>query len=195
VRSAAQVGRETGGADALVEEYTAREGAEMTPIESRQQGRRADHDFGEIARAMAKAGSTNLVDVPELRRSRHQEGFCPSWTRRDTTRWRPPGRWRAAPTWSASPPAGRQRVRLQAAPSIKLATNSAMFKRMEDDMDVNCGTILDGEETVQQCGQRIFDLMLKTASGQPTKSESFDFGGAESHPGCLGLRCRPHPTR
>ena len=46
---------------------------------------------------------------------------------------------------------------------------------MEDDMDINCGTILDGEETVEQCGQRIFDLMLKTASGQPTKSKSFDF--------------------
>ncbi|HLJ00474.1 MAG TPA: hypothetical protein VKT76_12210 [Bradyrhizobium sp.] len=72
------------------------------------------------------------------------------------------------------------------APSIKLATNTPMYKRMEDDMDVNCGTILDGEETVQQCGQRIFDLMLKTASGQPTKSESFDFGGAEFAPWVLG---------
>ena len=61
-----------------------------------------------------------------------------------------------------------------------------MFKRMEDDMDVNCGTILDGEETVQQCGQRIFELMLKTASGLPTKSESFDFGGAEFAPWVLG---------
>jgi altronate hydrolase len=72
------------------------------------------------------------------------------------------------------------------APSIKLATNSAMFRRMEDDMDVNCGTILDGEETVQQCGQRIFELMLKTASGQPTKSEGFDFGGAEFAPWVQG---------
>jgi hypothetical protein len=53
-------------------------------------------------------------------------------------------------------------------------------------MDVNCGTILDGEETVQQCGERIFDLMLKTASGQPTKSETFDFGGAEFSPWVLG---------
>ena len=72
------------------------------------------------------------------------------------------------------------------APSIKLATNTPMYKRMEDDMDVNCGTILDGEESVQQCGQRIFELMLKTASGQPTKSESFDFGGAEFAPWVLG---------
>ena len=72
------------------------------------------------------------------------------------------------------------------APSIKLATNTPMYKRMEDDMDVNCGTILDGEESVQDCGQRIFELMLKTASGQPTKSESFDFGGAEFAPWVLG---------
>jgi altronate hydrolase len=57
---------------------------------------------------------------------------------------------------------------------------------MEDDMDVNCGTILDGEESVQACGQRIFDLMLETASGRPTKSESFDFGGAEFAPWVLG---------
>jgi len=72
------------------------------------------------------------------------------------------------------------------APSIKLSTNTTMFKYIEDDMDVNCGTVLDGDETVQQAGQRIFDLMLKTASGQPTKSESFDFGGAEFAPWVLG---------
>ena len=58
------------------------------------------------------------------------------------------------------------------APSIKLATNTPMFKHIEDDMDVNCGTILDGDETVQECGQRIFDLMLRVASGERTKSES-----------------------
>ena len=72
------------------------------------------------------------------------------------------------------------------APVIKVCANPDTYKRMEDDMDVNCGTILDGEETVQQCGERIFDLTLKTASGQPTKSESFDFGGAEFAPWVLG---------
>ena len=39
-----------------------------------------------------------------------------------------------------------------------------MYQRMEDDMDVNCGTILDGDESVQECGQRIFELMLRVAS-------------------------------
>ena len=71
-------------------------------------------------------------------------------------------------------------------PSIKLATNTPMYRRMEDDMDVNCGTILDGEETVQQCGQRIFDLILRVASGEQTKSEAFDFGAAEFAPWVLG---------
>src|SRR5438046_3437205 len=59
------------------------------------------------------------------------------------------------------------------APSIKLATNTPMYKRMEDDMDVNCGTILDGAEPEQACGQRNLELMLKTASGKPTKREHF----------------------
>ena len=61
-----------------------------------------------------------------------------------------------------------------------------MFKHIEDDMDVNCGTILDGEETVQECGQRIFELMLRVASGEQTKSEAFDFGAAEFAPWVIG---------
>mgnify|MGYP001152133370 CR=1 FL=1 len=72
------------------------------------------------------------------------------------------------------------------APPIKLATKTPMYKRREEDMDVSCGTILEGEESVEQCGQRIFDLMLKTASGQPTKSENFDVGGAEFGSWVLG---------
>ena len=72
------------------------------------------------------------------------------------------------------------------APSIKLATNTPMFRHIEDDMDVNCGTVLDGAETVQECGARIFDLMLRVASGEQTKSEAFDFGAAEFAPWVLG---------
>ena len=53
-------------------------------------------------------------------------------------------------------------------------------------MDVNCGTILDGEENVQQAGQRIFDLILRVASGERTKSEQYDFGSAEFAPRQIG---------
>jgi altronate hydrolase len=61
-----------------------------------------------------------------------------------------------------------------------------MYQRMVDDMDINCGTVPDGDETLQQCGERIFDLILRTASGEATKREAFDFGAAEFAPWVLG---------
>src|SRR5688572_21206225 len=72
------------------------------------------------------------------------------------------------------------------APSLKLATNTAMFSHMEEDMDINCGTVLDAAESVQECGVRIFGRMLATASGEPTKSEVLGFGDAEFAPWVLG---------
>ena len=48
------------------------------------------------------------------------------------------------------------------------------------------GTVLTGGESVQECGQRIFDLMLRTASGEPTKSEALGFGAQEFAPWMLG---------
>jgi len=74
----------------------------------------------------------------------------------------------------------------KAAPSIKLATNTPMLKHIADDMDVNCGAVPDGDETVQQAGQRIFELILRVASGERTNSEQFDFGAAEFAPRVLG---------
>jgi altronate hydrolase len=72
------------------------------------------------------------------------------------------------------------------APCLKLATNSAMYQRMADDMDVDCGAIVSGEKTVQQVGEEIFRLMLATASGQPTKSEAQGFGDNEFVPWQIG---------
>ena len=72
------------------------------------------------------------------------------------------------------------------APSIKLATNTEMYRRMEDDMDVNCGIILDGEVTVEQMGERIFKLVLEVASGKPSKSEALGFGNHEFTPWQIG---------
>jgi altronate hydrolase len=166
--------------------YCAREGAEMNANPS--PGNKAgglttilEKSLG----AMAKAGSTNLVDVLNYAEAVTKKGFVFMDT---------PGYDPVAATGQVAGGAnlvcfttGRGSVfGCKPAPSIKLATNSPMFKRMEEDMDINCGTILDGDETVAECGQRIFDLMLKTASGAPTKSESFDFGGAEFAPWVLG---------
>ena len=57
------------------------------------------------------------------------------------------------------------------APVIKIATNSLMYSRMSDNMDVNAGTIVDGTETIEEVGERIFDEILEVASGKLTKSE------------------------
>jgi len=56
-------------------------------------------------------------------------------------------------------------------PVVKLATNSNTYRRMTDNMDVNAGAIADGESTVQQIGQQVFDLLLEVASGRPTCAE------------------------
>jgi altronate hydrolase len=71
-------------------------------------------------------------------------------------------------------------------PSIKLATNTEMYRRMEEDMDVNCGVILDGELTLEQMGQQIFELFLEVASGRRTKSEELGLGNHEFTPWLIG---------
>src|ERR1700757_704833 len=135
--------------------------------------------------AMAKAGSTNLVDVVNYAEAVTKKGFVFM----DTPGYDPvsaTGQVARGANPLGFPPGRGSVFGCKPAPSIKLATNTPMYRRMEDDMDVNCGSILDGEESVQDCGQGIFDLMPKTAPGQPTKSESFDFGGAEFAPWVLG---------
>ena len=71
-------------------------------------------------------------------------------------------------------------------PSLKLATNSAVYNRMMDDMDINCGEILDHDVPVDIMGQRIFALMLETASGAKSRSEALGFGEDEFQPWNLG---------
>ena len=168
------------------EDYTKREGAELNSNPS--PGNKAgglttilEKSLG----AMAKCGSTNLVDVLQYAEQVKTKGF----NFMDT-----PGHDPVAATGQVAGGAnlvcfttGRGSVfGCKPAPSIKLATNTRMFQHIEDDMDINCGTIVDGDETVQQCGERIFDLILRVASGEPTKSEAFDFGAAEFAPWMLG---------
>lgn len=67
-------------------------------------------------------------------------------------------------------------------PSIKIASNTPMFQRMQGDMDVNCGTIADGDESVQEVGERIFEDIVAVASGQRTCSERLGVGDEEFIP-------------
>ena len=72
------------------------------------------------------------------------------------------------------------------APSIKLATNTEMYERLSDDMDINCGTIADGDKTVEEAGQEIFDYVLQVASGRKSKSEELGYGDNEFVPWQIG---------
>src|SRR6266702_1493997 len=71
-------------------------------------------------------------------------------------------------------------------PSLKIASNTALYNRMSDDMDINCGTIIDGTQTVQEAGALIFEEILAIASGKPTRSEIHGFGEEEFQPWLQG---------
>ena len=70
-------------------------------------------------------------------------------------------------------------------PSIKLATNTPVYERMTDDMDINCGDVLDGV-SIQDKGHEIFQTILRVASGAASKSEILGYGDAEFVPWQIG---------
>jgi altronate hydrolase len=72
-------------------------------------------------------------------------------------------------------------------PSVKLATNTPMYQRLTEDMDINCGEVLDGTASMQEMGERIFRLMLRVASGEKTKSELLGLGDHEFVPWNIGV--------
>jgi altronate hydrolase len=74
------------------------------------------------------------------------------------------------------------------APSIKLATNTKMFQRMQEDMDINCGDVMDGGATLESKGREIFELMLRIASGEKSKSEALGVGNEETVPWMIGAQ-------
>jgi arabinonate dehydratase len=70
-------------------------------------------------------------------------------------------------------------------PSIKLATNSDVYRKMIDDMDINCGDVLDGVSIADK-GEEIFEKVLAVASGKRSKSEELGYGEAEFTPWQIG---------
>ncbi|WP_147916727.1 UxaA family hydrolase [Ruania zhangjianzhongii] len=71
-------------------------------------------------------------------------------------------------------------------PSIKLATNTEMYERMAEDMDLNAGRIIDGTATLEEVGRQIYELILAVASGEQTVSEELDIGQEEFIPWHVG---------
>lgn len=74
------------------------------------------------------------------------------------------------------------------APSIKLATNTKMYTRMQDDMDINCGDVMDGDATLESKGREIFDMLIRVASGEKSKSEALGVGNEETVPWMIGAQ-------
>ncbi|GHC17358.1 UxaA family hydrolase [Aidingimonas halophila] len=73
------------------------------------------------------------------------------------------------------------------APTIKLASNTPMYQRLTEDMDINCGQVLDGELSMEAMGQEIFEYMLRVASGKPSCSEALGLGDHEFVPWHVGI--------
>src|SRR3954454_2435229 len=135
--------------------------------------------------AMAKAGSTNLVDVVKYAEPVTQKGFVCM----DTPGFDPvaaTGQVAGGANLVCFTTGGGSVFGCKPSPSIKIATNTHLFQRMEEDMDINRGTIVDGHETVQEAGQRIFERILQVASGERTKSEQHDAGSNEFAPWPIG---------
>lgn len=72
-------------------------------------------------------------------------------------------------------------------PSLKLATNTALWVRQADDMDLNCGEVLDGSATIEALGAKLFQMLLDTASGKRSRSELHGYGQNEFVPWQLSV--------
>ncbi|HXU43536.1 MAG TPA: altronate dehydratase family protein [Burkholderiales bacterium] len=135
--------------------------------------------------AVAKGGTTNLVDVYEYAQPVTAKGFVYM----DTPGYDPvsaTGQVAGGANMICFTTGRGSAYGCKPAPSLKLATNTALFVHQEEDMDINCGTVIDGTESVQQAGERFFQMILETASGKKTKSEAFGYGEDEFAPWTLG---------
>ena len=134
--------------------------------------------------AIAKAGSTALMDVLQYAEAVTAKGLVvmdtPGYDPASVTGMVAGGANLVAFTTGRGSCFGCKPV-----PSIKVATNTPMFERMEEDMDLNAGTILEGTP-VEEVGQQIFDLILEVASGRKTKSELQGIGDEEFVPWTVG---------
>ena len=71
-------------------------------------------------------------------------------------------------------------------PCIKIASNSKMFDKMYEDMDINAGVILSENKSIKEVGENIYNLLLNIASGEKTKSEIQGLGDFEFVPWQIG---------
>jgi altronate hydrolase len=135
--------------------------------------------------AVAKGGTTNLVDVYEYAQPVTAKGFVYM----DTPGYDPvsaTGQVAGGANMIVFTTGRGSAYGCAPAPSLKLSTNTALWVRQEEDIDLNCGEIVDGGATVAGLGERLFQLMLDTASGTKSKSELHGYGQSEFVPWYVG---------
>ena len=135
--------------------------------------------------AVAKAGSSNLVDVYQYAETVRAQGLVFM----DTPGYDPvsaTGQVAGGANLIAFTTGRGSAYGCAPAPSIKLATNNRVFEHQEEDMDVNCGGIADGSTSIEERGAYIFEQMLRIASGERSKSEQHGYGQNEFVPWQIG---------
>lgn len=168
------------------EDYTARHGAAMdnNPSPGNKAGGLTtilEKSLG----AVAKGGASPLVDVVEYAEPLTKRGLVfmdsPGFDPCSAT-----GQVASGATLIAFTTGRGSAFGFKPSPSIKLSSNSDIYRRMTEDIDLDCGAIADGESTVEQKGAEILDYLLEVASGRRSKSEALGYGGSEFVPWLIG---------
>ena len=135
--------------------------------------------------AVAKAGTSPLNDVIEYAQPCTERGLVfmdsPGFDPCSAT-----GQVASGATMIAFTTGRGSAYGCKPSPSIKLSSNSEIYTRMRDDIDIDCGTIAAGEVTIEQKGEEILAYLLEVASGRKSKSEELGYGGAEFVPWQVG---------
>ncbi len=135
--------------------------------------------------AVAKGGTTPLVDVYEYAQAVTAHGFVYM----DTPGYDPvsaTGQVAGGANLICFTTGRGSAYGCKPSPSLKLSTNNALWRRQEEDIDINCGDIVDDGMSIADKGQEIFEMILKTASGEPSKSERWGYGADEFVPWYIG---------
>jgi len=168
------------------EDYTARERGEMNnnPSPGNKAGGLTtilEKSLG----AVAKGGTTNLVDVYEYAEPVTAKGFVYM----DTPGYDPvsaTGQVAGGANMIVFTTGRGSAYGCAPSPSLKLSTNTALWVKQQEDIDLNCGEIADGTASVDEIAEKLFRLMLDTASGQKSKSERHGYGQSEFVPWYVG---------
>jgi altronate hydrolase len=136
--------------------------------------------------AVAKGGTTNLVEVYEYAQPVTAKGFVfmdsPGYDPMSAT-----GQVASGANLICFTTGRGSAYGCAPSPSLKLATNTALWERQEDDMDINCGGVIDGTASIDELGEAVFRMMLDCASGTPSKSELHGYGQNEFVPWQVGV--------